>query len=144
MVVGKRLGYCQVAVHADASKTRHGNTFENRDDISKHPAGQRLVDACGVVQEGEGGDQAAHSDEQVGVRHGLDEAAGGAVVQERGAVKDEDDRQVAGDDQTRQQDDHHRLEDADVHRAVAAKSQRARGTLGHVHEATAQVHELPC
>lgn len=58
-------------------------------------------------------------------------------------MKDEDDRQVASDDQKRQQDDHHRLEDADVHRTVVAKSQWAGGTLGHIHEATAQVQDPP-
>lgn len=58
-------------------------------------------------------------------------------------MKDKDDCEISSNDQKCQQDNHGRLKDADIHRAVVAKSKRAGVTLGHVHNATAHVHDPP-
>lgn len=79
-----------VTVHADARQRGHGDTLQHRNHVAKHLTGELLVQASEVVEQRQRRHQAADSHQQVGVRHGLDEVAGGVVVQQRGTVKDED------------------------------------------------------
>ena len=51
LVIGERLCYSEIAIHTDASKTRHRHAFEHRDDISENLTSQGLVDTCWVVEQ---------------------------------------------------------------------------------------------
>ncbi|TNN33988.1 hypothetical protein EYF80_055854 [Liparis tanakae] len=132
LVVGQRLGDGQVPIHADARQARHGHALQDRDDVAEHLAGDGLLDPRRVVEQRQGGHQAAEAHQQVGVGHGLDEVAGGVVVQQRGAVEHEDHRQVAGDDERRQEDDDGRLQDARLQALVQPPAQGTRVVGGPV------------
>ena len=139
--VGQRAGDCDVAVHANARQGSHGNTLQHRNHVAERLAGELLVQASEVAQEGQRGHQAAHAHQQVSVRHGLDEVAGGVVVQQGGAVEDEDHHQVAGDDQHGEEEDDDHLQYACIQAMgvthSAQQAERGRAALvrirGSVH-----------
>lgn len=129
LVVGQWFGYGQVAVHTDASQAGHRNTLENRDDVAKHLAGDRLLDACRVVEQRQGGYQTAETHQEVGIGHGLDEVAGCVVVKQRGTVEHKDDRQVSSNNEHCQKHDDGRLQDTGLQALVLAPAQRT-GVVG--------------
>lgn len=88
------------------------------------------------MEEGQRGYQAADSHQQVGIGHGLDEVAGGVVVQQRGTVEDEDHHQVASNDEHGEKEDDNHLQHAGI-QAVgvtnsAQQAERGRTTLVHI------------
>lgn len=103
--VGERPCDGDVAVHADARQWGHGHTLKNGDQVAEHLTGELLVQPPEVVEQGQGGHQAADPHQKVCIGHGLDEVAGGVVVEERGTVEDKDDYQVASDDEDREEED---------------------------------------
>ena len=132
--VGERPRDGDVAVHTDARQRRHGDALQHRDHVAEELAGELLVQASQVAQQGEGGHQAADAHHEVGVGHGLDEVAGGVVVEQGGAVKDEDHHQVARDDEDGEEENDDHLEDAGVQGAgVARRAQQAEGRAALVH-----------
>lgn len=80
LVIRERFSYRQVAVHADTSQARHRNTLQNGDNVAEDLACDGFLDTSRVMEEGQGGHQAAQAHQQVSVGHGLDEVTGGVVV----------------------------------------------------------------
>ena len=131
--VGQWTGDGDIAVHADARKRGHGDALQHRNHVAKGLAGELLIQASEVVEEGQRGHQAADPHQQVGVRHGLDEVAGGVVVQQWGAVEDEDHHQVASNDEHSEEKDDDHLQHAGIQAAGvthgAQQAERGRTTL---------------
>lgn len=130
-----------VAVHADASQRGHGNTLQHRNHVAESLAGELLIQASKVVEEGHRGHEAADAHQQISVRHGLDKVAGGVVVQQRGTMEDKDHHQVASDDEHSEEEDDNHLQHAGIHAVGvthgAQQAERGRAALvrirGRVH-----------
>lgn len=88
------------------------------------------------MEERQRGHQAADAHQQVGIGHGLDEVAGGVVVQQRGTVEDEDHHKVAGDDEHREEEDDNHLQHTGIQAmGITHSTQQAelgRATLVHI------------
>ncbi|CAB1321715.1 unnamed protein product, partial [Coregonus sp. 'balchen'] len=132
--VGERLCDGDVAVNTNTRKRRHGHALQHRHQVAEHLTSELLVQPLEVVEQGQGGHQAAHPHQEVCIGHGLDEVAGGVAVEQWSTVKHEDHHQVAADDEDSEEENDGRLQHASVKGVGVAQAQQAerRSALVHI------------
>lgn len=94
LIVGQGLSNSQVAIYTYAGQASHRNTLQHWDYVAEHLACKGFLDTSWVVQQRESGHQATQPHQEVCIGHSLDKVTGGVVVQQRGTMKHEDDRQI--------------------------------------------------
>lgn len=94
--------------------------------------------------------QAADPDQKVSVGHSLNEVTCGVMVQQGGAMKDENDYQIAGDDEYGQKDDDPHFQEANRNGFMRSHTQKAKWTAaiksfrGRVHcEISKDIRVMP-